>query len=615
MKKYFALLLEKQLYIRMGTAALLLGASFFAEGWFVFTLALSALLLVGLPIFWSALTRLFRGEWLDETFLMSLASIGAFAIGEYAEGVAVILFYLVGEEFEKRSVRRARKMIKSLMDIRPDSARVERQGEILVLPSEDVAVGDIVWLRGGERVPTDGVVISGQGVFDTSAITGESFPLDAKEGVPLCSGMLCQGGALQMRCTKICEESSASRILELVSEAQSRKSKQETFISAFARIYTPVVVALAILVAIVPGLIWGNWAEWVHTALVFLVVSCPCALLISVPLSFFGGIGGGASVGILFKGGNTFEALAKCKIAVFDKTGTATEGVLAVKEVTVEPGQNEMEILRLAASLEQFSNHPVGKAVTKKAEGITLLGVTNFSEHQGQGLEGRIEGQKVLVGNSRFLEQSGVVVPPLYSQMQVLVARSSTLLGGMFLSDTPREGFAQTIAEMKALGIEKTVMLSGDKKAHTQAIAQSLGIDVWAGELLPQDKYAYLETLMQESKDVLFVGDGINDVPSLARADVGIAMGGIGSDSAIEVADVVLADDNPAGIVRAIKIARRTVSIAQSNIIFALAVKFAVMALSLFDIFSGIMWLAVFADVGVSVIAILNAMRCLKVKN
>ena len=615
MKNYFAWMIEKQLYIRMGTAALLLGASFFAGGWFCFTLALSALLLVGIPIFWSAASRLFRGELLDETFLMSLAAVGAFAIGEYAEGVAVILFYLVGEEFEKRSVRRARKMIKSLMDIRPDNARVEREGEIAVLPSEEVLVGDIVVLRGGERVPVDGEVISGNGVFDTSAITGESFPLDANEGVSLCSGMLCLSGAVKMRCTKVCEDSSASRILALVSEAQSRKSKQETFISAFARIYTPVVVALAVLVAVIPGLIWGSWSEWIHTALVFLVVSCPCALLISVPLSFFGGIGGGASVGILFKGGQSFEALAKCKIAVFDKTGTATEGVLSVKEICTEPRVSQEEILQIAASLEQFSVHPIAKAVTKKAQGMPLFEISGLKEHSGQGLEAKLLGQRVLVGNSHLLKENNIPYPAAYEEMQVLVVKGESFLGGIALKDTPREGMADAIEKMKGLGITKTVMLSGDKAGQTEEIASSLGIDLWAGELLPDDKYRHLEELISEGKGVLFIGDGINDVPSLARADVGIAMGGVGSDSAIEVADVVLADDSPAALPRAISIARRTVSIARANVVFALTVKFAVMLISLLGVLEGIMWLAVFADVGVSVIAILNAMRCLNVKN
>lgn len=613
MKKLFTFCRVHELYLRMGTAALLLLLSFFAKGVWPFWLSLAALLPVGLPIIWSAVTRLLQKEWLDETFLMSVAAIGAFAIGEYAEAVAVMLFYLVGEEFEKRSVRRARKMIRSLMDIHPDRARVERNGEVSELASDEVCVDDIVIIRGGERVPTDGVILSGEAFFDTSAITGESFPLEGKAGVALSSGMLCQGGFVKMRCTKLCSESAAARILELVGEAQSRKSRQETFISAFAKVYTPVVVGAALLIAVLPPLIWGNFGFWLHTALVFLVVSCPCALLISVPLSFFGGIGGGASAGILFKGGVTFEALAKAKVAVFDKTGTVTTGELSVSEIWAEEGESKASILRVAASLEQLSNHPMAKAVLKKAEGLPLFTPTRFEEHQGRGLSGEIGGTVYYLGNSRFMKEQGIAIPKEYENLQVLLA-THKLLGGILLADTVREGMAEAIASLKDMGIEKTVMLSGDKSAHVEKIAKAVCIDTYEGELLPSDKYARLEALLCEGKGVIFVGDGINDVPSLARADVGIAMGGIGSDAAIEVADIVLADDAPAKLPKAMRIARRTVSIARANVVFALGVKFTVMALSLTNLLGGIMWLAVFADVGVSVIAILNAMRCLKVK-
>lgn len=614
MKKLLNELAAYQLYIRMGLSALSLLLSFLFDGLWEIGLSLFAFLVVGLPIFWSALRRILQKEWLDETFLMSIAAIGAFAIGEYAEAVAVMLFYLIGEQFEARSVRKARRLIRGLMDIHPDSARVERDGVVVEIESEEVLVGDTVLIRGGERVPTDGVIIEGNAFFDTSAITGESFPLEGNTGVALFGGMLCQSGHVKMKCTRICEESAASRILQLVSEAQDRKSKQETFISSFARVYTPIVVAIAVMLAVFPPLIWGSFSQWLHTALVFLVVSCPCALLISVPLSFFGGIGGGASVGILFKGGMVFEALAKCKTAVFDKTGTLTSGQLSVANIITEDDTDANEILTLAASLEQLSAHPMAKGVLKKAEGMPLFTPTDYVEVHGKGVMGKIEENEIVVGNRLFLEEKGIALPESYDNLQILVAKNGQLLGGILMEDMPRADAKEAIVKMKGLGIRKTVMLSGDKSTYVKKIAKELGIDSYEGELLPIDKYARLEALLEQGENVLFVGDGINDVPSLARADVGIAMGGIGSDAAIEAADIVLANDAPSQIPRAIGIARRTVSIAKANVIFALTVKFGVMLLSLTGLVPGIMWLAVFADVGVSVIAILNAMRCLHIK-
>ena len=615
--RFLSFLYKKELYLRMGMAGVLLCLSFFFDERIAFFLSLAAMLLVGLPIFWQALRRLWQRELLDETFLMSIAAVGAFAIGEYTEGVAVMLFYLIGEQFEHRAVRKSKKVIRQLMSIHPDTAMVERDGEVVELPSDEVVLGDIILLRAGERAPTDCIVLSGCASLDASALTGESLPVEVKEGDSLSGGMLCLDGFLRLECTCLCAESASARILKLVSEAQNKKSKQETFITKFAHIYTPVVVACALLLATVMPLVFRqSFAQWIHTALVFLVVSCPCALLISVPLSFFGGIGGAASAGILFKGGNAFEALARAKVAVFDKTGTITTGTLQVREICPVPPASEDTLLSIAASAENLSSHPLAKAILTFAQtqNTPLFEVQQFSEKAGKGLLAQKDGKPIAVGNSYLMAELGIGVPAHLASAQVLVAEDGILLGGIFLADTARPGIGDAISQMKGLGIEKTMMLSGDRAAIVSAMAQSVGIDECVGDLLPADKYERLEMLMASKKGVIYVGDGINDAPSLARADVGIAMGGIGSDAAIEAADVVLTDDMPDKLPRAIKIARRTVKIARQNIVFALSVKFAVMILSLWGGVSGVMWLAVFADVGVSVLAILNAMRCLSAK-
>lgn len=571
-----------------------------------------ALLVTGLDVFWEAVKGICHGQLLDETFLMSIASIGAFFIGEYAEGVAVMLFYLVGEYFESRAVRRSRATIKSLMEINPDRALLLRDGEETEVDAEEVKIGDTVVLRPGSRVPVDCTVMSGSADIDTSALTGESLPVPAHAGTPLQSGVIVMDGVLYAKAEHTSETSAAARVLTLVQEASDRKSRQENFITSFSHVYTPVVVGLALLVAFLPPLILrdaGVLKDWVYRALMFLVVSCPCALVISVPLAFFGGIGGAAGQGILFKGGCTFDALAAAKVAVFDKTGTLTKGEFRVTEVHPAPGVTEKELLRLISSSEAHSTHPIARAL--RAAAPDAPAGKSVKEVPGKGLLADLPEGTVAVGNAALMEDVGAKIPA--GETGIYAALGDEYLGAVVISDTLREGTVPAIRELKRLGIRKTVMLTGDSEAPAKAVATAAGIDLVRARLLPEEKYNALEALMQETGEkVLYVGDGINDAPVLARADVGIAMGGIGSDAAIEAADVILTTDTPEKIPLARRIAKKTLRIARENIVFALAVKIAVMVLAatgVLSLFPGGMWVAVFADVGVALLAILNSLR------
>ena len=577
-----------------------------------------ALLVTGLEVFWEAIRGIFKGQLLDETFLMSIASVGAFIIGEYAEAPAVMLFYLVGEYFEHRAVRRSRASIKTLMEINPDRALVSRDGVEGEIDAAEVAIGDTVVLRPGARVPVDCTVLSGNADINTAALTGESLPVAAHAGTTLQSGVIVMDGVLYARADRTSETSAAARVLNLVQEASDRKSRQENFITGFARVYTPIVVGLAVLVAFLPPLFicLGNGAfdgvvlkKWISRALMFLVVSCPCALVISVPLAFFGGIGGAAGQGILFKGGCSFDSLAAAKIAVFDKTGTLTKGAFSVTDVRPAGQITRDELLALVSSAEAHSTHPIALALRAEAPDAPLA--EEVKEVPGKGLLAVVGGHEIAVGNLALMAGIGATVPD--GEEGIFAARDGAYIGAVSIADTLRPGTVPALSELRRLGIRETVMLTGDAEAPAKAIAAAAGIDTVKAKLLPEEKYTALEALMQESREkVMYVGDGINDAPVLARADVGIAMGGIGSDAAIEAADVILTTDAPEKIPLARRIAKKTLRIAKENIAFALFVKIAVMVLAatgVLTMFPGGMWVAVFADVGVALLAILNALR------
>jgi Cd2+/Zn2+-exporting ATPase len=574
-----------------------------------------ALLFIGYETFWEAIRGIFHGRMLDETFLMSIASVGAFFIGEYAEGVAVMLFYLVGEYFEHRAVRRSRATIRSLMDINPDTALVVRDSQEQEIDATEVQIGETVVLRPGTRVPVDCTVVSGSAAVDTAALTGESAPLDAAPGTKLSSGMIIIDGVMYATADKTSETSAAARILNLVQEASDRKSKQENFIAAFARVYTPIVVGLAVLVAFAPPLIhWAvaEWStavlkDWVYRALMFLVVSCPCALVLSVPLAFFGGIGNAASRGILFKGGCSFDALSNAKIAVFDKTGTLTQGKFTVTEVH-PAGVSREELLRYMSAAESHSTHPIALAI--RAASPDTPAPQSVKEVAGKGLFAEVDGARIAVGNIAWMNEIGATVP--VGEEGIYAARDGVYIGCVQISDTLRPETVPTIAALRKCGIRRTVMLTGDAEKPAKQMADAAGLDEYHAALLPADKYKHLEALINEGQGVMYVGDGINDAPSLARADVGIAMGGVGSDAAIEAADVVIMNDNLARLPEAFAVARKTLSIARINIIFALTVKIAVMvcaAAGWLSKIEGGMWIAVFADVGVALLAVLNSLR------
>ena len=574
-------------------------------------------LVVGWDTLREAAEGLFHGEALSEDFLMSIATLGALGIGfmpgaetQFPEAVFVMLFFQVGELFEEVAEGRSRKSISHLMDIRPDSAHVEREGKLETVKPEEVAVGEIILIQPGEKVPMDGVVVEGRSSLDTVALTGESVPRSAGEGDEILSGCVNLSGVLRVRTTKAFGESTAAKILDLVENAASAKSKSESFITKFARIYTPIVVALAVLVAVVPSLITGEWATWIYRGLMFLVVSCPCALVISVPLTFFGGLGGASRKGILVKGSNLLDTLSQVKTVVFDKTGTLTEGVFEVTAVHPEV-MDQKELLHLAAHVERHSTHPIAMALKNaypdEQDSCTVEGI---EETAGHGVVAQVNGKRVAVGNSKLMEAEGAEWHPCEQEGTIIhVAMDGKYLGHIVISDRIKADSAEGIHALKAAGIARTVMLTGDQEAVAASVAGALGIDEYHAQLLPADKVSQVEKLLKEGT-LAFVGDGINDAPVLTRADVGIAMGALGSDAAIEAADVVLMDDQPSKIATAIRIARRTIRIAKENIGFAIGVKVLVLVLAALGIAT--MWMAVFADVGVTVLAVLNAMRALR---
>ena len=571
--------------------------------------------IVGWDVLWRAVRNIAHGQVFDENFLMALATIGALATGEYPEAVFVMLFYQVGELFQSYAVDQSRKSITALMDIRPDYANMEVDGQLQQVDPEDVAVGDTIVIKPGERIPLDGVVLEGSTTVDTAALTGESLPREAEPGDDVISGCVNLSGLLRVQVTRPFEESTVSKILDLVENASGRKAKAEHFITKFARYYTPIVVLAAVALAFLPPLFTSiQWVESIHRALNFLVVSCPCALVISVPLSFFGGIGGASRDGILVKGGNYLEVLARAEIVVFDKTGTLTQGVFNV--TAIHPDDcSEGQLLELAALAESWSDHPISRSL-KEAYGKELdsARVSEAEELSGRGVRAVVDGHTVCAGNDKLMEDIGVSWHPCHRVgTTVHVAADGVYLGHIVISDQVKPDAKEAIAALKAQGVRKTVMLTGDAWEVGKDVAGRLGLDEVHTQLLPAGKVEQVETLLKQvsSKGALaFVGDGINDAPVLSRADVGIAMGGLGSDAAIEAADIVLMDDKPSKIAHAIAIARRTLAIVRQNIVFALAVKLLVLVLSAAGWAS--MWAAVFADVGVSVIAILNAMRCLR---
>jgi Cd2+/Zn2+-exporting ATPase len=574
--------------------------------------------IAGGDVVMSALRNISRGSVFDENFLMSVASAGAFAIGEYPEGVAVMLFYQVGELFQSYAVNKSRRSIAALMDIRPDYANVRRGGEIEKIDPEEVKTGEIIIVRPGEKIPLDAVVTEGLSTLDTSALTGESFPRDVAPGDAIMSGCVNLSGLLAARVTKEFDESTVSKILDLVENASAKKSKSENFVTKFARYYTPAVVITAALLAVVPPLAvpGAAFSDWLYRALTFLVISCPCALVISIPLSFFGGIGGASKRGILVKGGNYLEALARTEIVVFDKTGTLTKGVFKVTEIRPEKISPD-ELLELAAYAENFSVHPISASLkTAYGKNINEARISNVEETPGRGVRAKIDGREILAGSAKLMDAAGISHRGGASGGTVVhVAADGVYAGYIVIADEIKDDAADAIAALKRAGVRKIVMLTGDSRAAGEAAAKKLGVEnVYAG-LLPEDKVAKVEELLAEKSPkgkLVFAGDGINDAPVLSRADIGIAMGGLGSDAAIEAADVVIMTDEPSKIATAMKLSKRTLGIVRQNIFFALGVKLIVLVLGAGGIST--MWEAVFADVGVAILAILNASRVLDVK-
>lgn len=610
---------QKKILVRI-----IISAALFAIGFFIPFGSLPApmellffaavYLVVGYDVLWRAVRGLFSGQLLDENFLMTIASVGAFCLGEYKEAVMVVLLYQVGELFQSCAVSKSRKSISALMDIRPDSANLEKNGEIAEVDPEEVNVGDIIVIRPGEKIPLDCTVESGSSSIDTSSVTGEAVPRDVTVGSALISGCVNMSGLLRCRVTAAFGESTVSKILELVENASEHKARAENFITRFARAYTPAVVAAAVLLALIPPIFDGAWGEWIHRALTFLVISCPCALVISVPMTFFGGIGGASRKGILIKGAEYMEQLAVVKTVVFDKTGTLTEGSFRVTSAN-PVGCTEKELIEAAAYAEAFSNHPIALSLRSAyGEEPDSSRLSEVSEAAGLGIAAKFDGAPLLAGNAQLMKNNGINFIPCEAVGTVVyIARDGKFLGSVVISDTIKPDSAEAIALLRKCGVERTVMLTGDSMAAGNAAAKQLDIDEAHCELLPADKAAHVERLISESKGTLaFVGDGVNDAPVLTRADVGIAMGGIGSDAAIEAADVVIMDDKPSKIAVAAAISRKTLRIVKENIIFALGIKGLFLILGAFGLVN--MWAAVFADVGVCVIAILNAMRALKVR-
>lgn len=573
-------------------------------------------LIIGYDILIKAVKNIFHGQIFDENFLMVIATIGAFILKEYPEAVAVMLFYQIGELFQNIAVHRSRKSISDLMDICPDYANVERNGEIEEVMPEEVSEGEIIVIKPGEKIPIDAVVIEGKSEINTSALTGESIPRDVAEGDNLISGCINGRGLLKARTTKTYDDSTVAKILDLVENSSLRKAKSENFITKFAKYYTPAVILLAVLIAVIPPLFFnGIWAEWIEQALIMLVISCPCALVISVPLSFFGGIGGASKKGILIKGSTCIESLSKAEIAVFDKTGTLTKGNFKVTEIYSEKS-SEKELLYYASLAESFSDHPVSLSLKEAYdEELPKNVVSETEEISGHGVISVVDGKEVAVGNIKLMKKIGAEYKECNAAGTIVyVAIDKDFFGYIVISDEIKENSQTALNELEKLSVKRKIMLTGDRKEVAENVGTNLGINEIYSELLPDDKVSFVEKFLKEKqkeKSLIFVGDGINDAPVLTMADVGIAMGGLGSDAAIEAADVVITDDNPVKIPLAVKLSKKTMSIVMQNIVFALAVKGIIMVLGIFGIAN--MWLAVFADVGVSVIAILNAMRCGKV--
>ena len=588
-----------------------------AEGWLGGALYLLPYLLVGYDVLWEAVEGVFHGEVFDENFLMAVATVGAIALGDWREGCAVMVFYQVGELFQSCAVDKSRRSISDLMDIRPDHANIEKDGALVQADPGDVEIGTIIVVQPGERIPIDGVVTEGESAVNTGALTGESLPRQVRSGDEVLSGCVNESGLLHIRTTKKFGDSTVARILDLVENSGKKKSEAENFITRFARVYTPAVCCCALALALLPPLFMWDASvigEWITRALTFLVISCPCALVISIPLSFFGGIGGASARGILVKGGNYLEALARMDCVVFDKTGTLTKGVFQVIRTQPE-GMDEQTLLSWAARAECYSGHPISQSLKAAWGGEVQSGqVTDVEELGGCGLTARVDGHAVAVGNKRLMEKLGLnPAEPQQAGTVVFVAVDGVYAGWILLGDVVKDRAREAIRGLKAEGISKTVMLTGDTDAAARHVARELGIDELHSRLLPADKVQQVERLLQERKDgrlLAFVGDGINDAPVLARADIGIAMGALGSDAAIEAADVVLMDDDPAKIALAMRISRRTLRIVRENIVFALAVKAACLVLGAVGVAN--MWLAISADVGVMVLAVLNAARALR---
>lgn len=565
---------------------------------------------IGGDVILRAAKNIVRGQVFDENFLMAVATIGAMLVGEYPEAVLVMLFYQVGELFQSYAVGQSRKSIASLLDIRPDSATLLINGVEKQVTPEAVAIGQEILVKPGEKVPLDGVIVNGSGMIDTSALTGESVPRSAVTGDEILSGFINQDGLLTIRVEKTAQDSTVSRILDLVENASSKKAPAENFITKFARVYTPVVVGLAVLLAVLPPLFFQqDWNEWIYRALTFLVISCPCALVVSVPLTFFGGIGGASKAGILVKGSNYLELLAHVDTVVFDKTGTLTKGVFEVQKLETKMDKNEF--LKLTASVEQMSSHPIAKSILA-ANQAGLYSIIDLQELAGKGITAKVNQEIIAVGNRKLMTEVGAVVPLVDEIGTIIyVAKGEKFAGYLVIADEIKEDAQRTMRDLKAAGIHKTVMLTGDNRKIAEKVAEKIGLSEVHAELLPEDKVNELEKIMQNSTKTAFVGDGMNDAPVLARADLGIAMGGLGSDAAIEAADVVIMNDAPSLIAKAVEIARKTLKIVKQNIVFSIAVKVFVLMLGALGFAS--MGAAVFADVGVTLIAVLNAMRALKV--
>ncbi len=584
--------------------------------------------MIGYDIIYKAIRNISHGQVFDENFLMFVATVGAFVVGEYSEGVAVMLFYQVGELFQSYAVNKSRQSITDLMDICPEYANIEVDGKLEQVDPDDVEVGSIIVVKAGERIPLDGIVVEGESMVDTSSLTGESVPRRVTKDSEVISGCVNGSGVLYVKTTKEFDDSTVSKILELVENASSRKAHVENFITRFAKYYTPIVVCVAVVLAILPPIILGGgWFDWLQRACIFLVISCPCALVISVPLSFFGGIGASSRAGILVKGSNYLEAVAQMDTVVFDKTGTLTKGEFVVTQLSPADGVDEKELYELAACAESYSDHPIAFSIkngySEKYGVINTDRVTDSKEISGHGISVNVDGSSVLAGNERLLKQNSIKVSQKdidenSAGTVIYIAKDGKYMGKLVISDVIKPEAKEAIALLKKAGVKKTVMLTGDRKNAGEAVAKELGLDEVYTQLLPADKVAKVEELLKQHEanggksKVAFVGDGINDAPVLTRADIGIAMGSMGSDAAIEAADVVLMDDDTTKISKIVYIARKTMTIVRQNIIFALAVKLAILLLGAFGMAN--MWEAVFADVGVSVIAILNAMRVLRIR-